>query len=152
MAIQHSRVKATSEGLALQATGCIQRAGLVNKSTTKDEIGAGRDVIVYGFDDALMIVDEDTTHVYTGHRAELLSSAAEESGSIHFGQRSTVSCRDSEYLAHLSGCEAAGIYENNEVGMKAVDGVLFVFKPNHEAAELISGLVKTRRRQIEFLE
>lgn len=138
---ESDKIKATSEGPALQATKAIQNAGI-----------AGRDVIVYGFDDLLMIVSKKSPRVGPAHRAELVSAGAEESGSIHFGQRSTVSCRDSEYLAHLSGCEAAGIYENNEVGMKAVDGVLFVFKPNHEAAELISGLVKTRRRQIEFLE
>ena len=146
MAQQAYKIKAAGDGLARQATKDIRAAGLVDESSVDDEMGDGRDVIVYGFDGLLMAVDEG--RVSKGDRAELVSAAASDSGSIHLGQRSKVSVRGNGYQVYLPGCEAAGLYEGNKAATKAAGGVLFVYSPgDDDGARLAEDLWTLRTEQ-----
>mgnify|MGYP000146682648 FL=1 len=146
MAQQKHKIKAAGDGLARQATKAIRAAGLVDESTVDGEMGEGRDVIVYGFDGLLMAVDVE--HVSKDDRAELVSSAAADTGSIHLGQRATVSVRGNGYQVYLPGCEAAGLYEGNKAATTAADGVLLVYSPgDSDAARLAEDLWAIRDEQ-----
>ena len=144
--VDNHDIKAAGDGLARQATKKIREAGLVDESSVDDEMGDGRDVIVYGFDGLLMAVDEG--RVSESDRAELVAKAASDTGSIRLGQRATVSVRGNGYQVYLPGCEAAGLYEDQAAAAKAADGVLFVFEAGDDRLHnLADGLKLIRSEQ-----
>lgn len=135
-------IKSSGEGLARQATKDIRQAGLVDESTVDGEIGTGRDVIVYGFDELLMVVDKQAVSATV--RAELVATAARDTGSIHLGEPATVSVRGNGYQANLPGCTEAGFHKGDSVRTRATtgDGVLFVLKEgDRDANRLVDDLL-----------
>jgi len=74
----------TGDGLALQVTTPVRSAGLVEEDAD-GETTSRSDVVAYGFDDLIIVLDRDTERVPMGDRAELVALAASETESIHCG-------------------------------------------------------------------
>ena len=133
-------IKPAGEGLARQATKDIRQAGLVDESAVDDELGQGREVLVYGFDGLMMAVDK--YDVSEADRAELVSTAARDTGSIHHGEPAKVSQRGNGFQIHLPGCQPAGFVEGDSVRTRPADGVLFVFADGDmDATRLVDDLM-----------
>ena len=74
----------TGDGLALQVTKPARSAGLVEEGANGDTTHRA-DVVAYGFDDLLLVIDRDTDRVPLADRAELVALAATETASIYRG-------------------------------------------------------------------
>ena len=75
-------IKQSAGGLALQITQPARDAELVVEDTEGNATRRA-EVYVYGFDDLLLLVDSETVAV--SHRTELVTAAAQDTGSIHRG-------------------------------------------------------------------
>jgi hypothetical protein len=115
-------IKQSADGLALQVTREARKAGLVSEDSDGNATDLS-DVHVYGFDDLLVIID---TTVAAGDRAELVATAAQDTGSVHQGSMSTLAVAGNGYQVQLPGCDAAGFAQGDDGHVRAADGVLFI--------------------------
>ena len=141
-------IKPAGEGLARQATKDIRQASLVDESAVDDELGTGREVIVYGFDGLLMAVDRHD--VAADVRADLVSTAAQGTDSMHLGEPARVSQRGNGFQIQLPGCRGAGFVEGDDVRTRPAAGVLFVFGDDDmDTSRLVDDLIAIRQGQDE---
>ena len=115
-------IKESADGLALQVTREARKAGLVEEDTDGNPTDLS-DVYVWGFDGLLLVIRES---VDMGRRADLVSAAAGETGTVHGGYPSTLAVAGNGYQVQLPGCKAAGFLEGDDGHVRATDGVLFI--------------------------
>jgi len=115
-------IKESADGLALQVTREARKAGLVREDTDGNPTDLS-DVYVYGFDGLLLVIRES---VDMERRADLVSAAAGETGTVHGGYPSTLAVAGNGYQVQLPGCKAAGFREGDNGHVRATDGVLFI--------------------------
>ena len=143
MPVPDHSIKKAGEGLARQATEKVREAGLVDESTVGDGLGEGREVLVYGFDGLMLVVDKH--EVSEADRAELVTSAASDTGSIYLGREATVGQRGNGYQVQLPGCTKAGFFEGDKAKSRAARNVLFIYDP--DATQLVADLILIRGEQ-----
>jgi len=142
----NNTVKDTGGGLALQATRKVRRAGLVDDDGDVEAEDAYRaDVYVYGFDDLLMVIDAD--RVSKSDRADLVSTAAGDTGSIYDGRRTNIERAGNGYRVPLPGCEAAGFEQKDKPKRVPTHskGVLFI---HDDSTRLVEDLIAIRQEQV----
>jgi hypothetical protein len=131
-------IKQSADGLALQVTKEARKAGLVQEDTDGNPTDLS-DVYVWGFDDLLVVVGDE---IGMGRRADLVSAAAGDTGSVHGGYPSTLAVAGNGYQVQLPGCKAAGFFEGDDGHVRATDGVLFIH--DGEQGRLIDDLMTVR--------
>jgi len=136
-------VKKSAGGLALQITNEARKAGLV----VEDSEGTATrraEVYVYGFDDLLLLVDNE--NVAVSHRAELVAAAARDSSSIHRGEVATVEIAGNGYQIQLPCCRDAGFEVGDSAPVAVGNGVIVV----HDGSErrLAEDLLSIRTEQV----
>lgn len=125
-------------GLRLQVTKGARKAGLVQEDLDGNPTDLS-DVLVYGFDNLLVVVGAE---VSAADRAELVASAAQDTGSIHEGAEATLAVAGGGYQVQLPGCKAAGFFEGDSGHVRATDGVLFIH--DGKQGRLIDDLMTVR--------
>jgi hypothetical protein len=136
-------IKQSAGGLALQITTEAREAEMVvedNDGTTTRRA----EVYVYGFDDLLLLVDSETVAV--PHRAELVTTAAQDTGSIYRGGLATIEIAGNGYQVQLSGCRDAGFTLGDTAPVSVGDGVLVIH--DGEESRLASDLLTLRDEQV----
>jgi len=135
-------LKSSAGGVALQVTKPARAAGLVEEDAEGDATHLAG-VYVYGFDDLLLVVDAE--RVKSEERAELIATAASDSGSIHRGEAASVDIAGNGYKVQLPGCKAAGFEIEDDGHTLSADGVLLI----HDGTQtrLADDLVTIRREQ-----
>lgn len=160
-----NRIKSLPDGLTLQVTQSAKDAGLViedieGTSDIKDSSGKfiGQDasgeitrragVYVYGFDNLLLVVDAERERVSMTDRAEIVATAARETGSIHRGGVSSITQSDDEYEMVLPGpgCTDAGLDTGDRMSIQSAYGVLIL----HDGTDPRIADVLTSRRQAQI--
>lgn len=136
-------IKESAGGLALQVTKSARDAGLVEEN---DDGEATRlaDVWVYGFDDLLLVIDED--RVSRGDRAELVSAAAGDTDSIYGGERAGLSIAGNGYQVQLPKSSLAGFHRGDKAPVSAAEGVLAIRRPGSE--RLADDILTIRQQQV----
>jgi hypothetical protein len=137
-----NQIKDSADGLALQVTREARSAGLVEEDTDGEPTDLA-DVLVWAFDDLLIVIDRS---VAVEHRAELVATAASDTGSIHSGSPATVAIAGNGYQVQLPGCKAAGFTIGDTAPVRSSDGVLFVHDGTN--GRLIGDLIAIRQEQI----
>jgi hypothetical protein len=135
-------IKESADGLALQVTREARKAGLVQEDADGNPTGLS-DVTVWGFDDLLLVIGD---YVAMGHRADLVSTAAGDTGSVHAGRSSTLAVAGNGYQVQLPGCQAAGFTKGDDGHVRAGDGVLFIH--DGRQGRLIDDLFAIRDEQV----
>ena len=136
-------IKQSAEGLALQITKPAREAGLVVEGS--DGTATRRaEVYVYGFDDLLLLID--AKHVAVNHRAELVSTAASDTDSIHCGAKATVEIAGNGYQIQLPGCTDAGFARGDTAPITVGDGILVIH--NRDSSRLTNDLITIRNQQV----
>jgi hypothetical protein len=115
-------IKTSADGLALQVTKPARQAGLVVEDADGNWTQLA-DVYAYGFDDLLLVIDQS---VSMRHRAELVSSAAGDTGSIHVGYPASVTEAGNGYQVQLPGCKAAGFTKGDRAPVHTAPGLLVI--------------------------
>jgi len=116
-------IKRSAGGLALQITKPARQAGLV----VEDSDGRATrraEAHVYGFDGLVLAVD--SVNVAMSHRAELVSTAASDTESIHRGGKATVEIAGNGYQIQLPGCREAGFEERDTAPVRSGAGILVI--------------------------
>lgn len=122
-------IKESAGGLALQVTKPARdEAGLVEENSDGEATHLS-DVVVYGFDGLLVVLGVD---VSASDRAEIVASAARDTGSIHQGVRSTLATSGNGYQVQLPGATEAGFVQGDAGDVEAGDGVLFIHDGGHK--------------------
>lgn len=116
-------IKNSADGLALQVTKPARRAELVLEDADGEATRLA-DVYVYGFDDLLVVVDAD--NVSSSNRAELVASAARDTGSVYRGTAASVQIAGNGYQVQLPGCEATGLSEGDRAPAIPAQGLLII--------------------------
>lgn len=116
-------IKSSGGGLALQVTRPARQAGLVTEDSEGDAKRLA-DVLVYGFDSLLLVVDAD--QVSASDRAELVSTLARDTDSVHEGQAASIEIAGNGYQVQLPGCRAAGFHEGTTAPTVTRSGVLLI--------------------------
>jgi hypothetical protein len=114
-------IKESGDGLALQITKPARAAGLVQELPNGDADRS--DVYVYGFDGLLVVLDES---VDMGHRADIVSSAAGDTESMHSGRRATVAQGGNGHQVNLPGCKQAGFEVGDDAPVVPAPGMLVI--------------------------
>lgn len=135
-------VKRSSEGLALQVTRPARDAGLVDENSD-GEATRRAEVWVYGFDGLLLVVD--AVRVSATDRADIVSTAASDSGSMFGGYQSKLAPAGNGYQVQLPGAFDAGFSEGDGTEVLTKRGLLVIHDgSNHRLA---SDLVTLRAEQ-----
>lgn len=135
-------IKESADGLALQVTKDARQAGLVQEDSDGNATDLS-DVVVWSFDGLLLVISKS---VSMGHRADLVSTAAGDTESVHSGYPAKVAVAGNGYQVQLPGCEAAGFHVGDDAPVRSFDGVLFI----HDGTEgrLIDDLMAIRQEQV----
>lgn len=138
-----NKIKESGGGLALQVTKPARQAALVEE-TSEGEAMRLADVVVYGFDSCLLVVDAD--RVAMADRAELVATLARDMHSIHHGQPTSVEIAGNGYQVQLPGCERTGFRAGDSAPVIARRGMLFI----HDGTKrrLASDLAAIREEQV----
>lgn len=136
-------IKQSGGGLALQVTMPAREASLV-KEDGDGEATYLADVLVYGFDDLLLVVDADRVDV--GTRAELVASAASDTDSIHQGASASLEIAGNGYQVQLPGCRLAGFHEGDRAPVVSRQGLLCIHDGTQ--ARLVEDLATIRDGQV----
>lgn len=132
-------IKKSADGLALQVTRKARDvAGLVRENSDGETTHLS-DVHVFGFDGLLLVVG---TGVSPADRAELVATAAGDTGTLHEGARASLATSGHGYQVHLPGCESAGFSEGDTGHVRATDRVLYIHDGTH--GRLIDDLMTVR--------
>ena len=94
---------------------------------TEDSEGNAKrlaDVLVYGFDSLLLVIDTDQVSVTD--RADLVSTIARDTDSIHEGRKASLEVAGNGYQVELPGCRAAGFHEGMNATTVTRRGVLVI--------------------------
>jgi len=136
-------IKTSGGELALQVTTLARDAGLVEEDA-EDRPTYQADVVVYGIDDLLVVIDAD--RVSMTDRVKLVATAARDTDSIHHGAGAAVEIAGNGYQVQLPGCRIAGFYEGDRAPVVARRGVLFI----HDGSQrrLIQDLTAIREEQV----
>ena len=139
-----NRIKDSAGGLALQVTKETRDAGLVLENMDGEATRLA-DVIVYGFDDLLLVIDTD--RVTAADRAELVASAARDIKSIYQGSKASIQISGHGYQVQLPGARDAGFNLGDKAPVRTVDSVLVI----HDGTQrrLAEDLITIREEQIE---
>jgi hypothetical protein len=116
-------IKSSGGGLALQVTKPARKAELV----TEDADGNAKrlaDVLVYSFDSLLLVVDIDNVSVT--NRADLVSTIASDTDSIHKGREASLEIAGNGYQVQLPGCRVGGFHEGTNAPTVTRPGVLVI--------------------------
>jgi len=127
MAMQNS-IKQPGDAPALQITKPAKKAGFVLEDIN-DEPTRLAECYVYGVDGLLMAFDAET--VSPSARAELVASAARDSGALYQGARVSVPISGGGYQMQLPGCYEAGFSVGDTVSMQATRGIVLI----HQSAD-----------------
>jgi hypothetical protein len=114
--------KGGDDELRLQVTTPARHAGLVEENEDGDAIRLSP-VYVYGFDGVILAISQS---VDMGHRAELVSTAAGDTGSMHGGYPATVAEAGNGYQVNLPGGSEAGFRVGDNAPVVASDGVMII--------------------------
>lgn len=138
-----NNIKESADGLALQVTRPARKAELVQEDADGNPTDLA-DVIVYGFDGVLMVLDAQS--VSAADRAELVASAARDTDSIHEGRTASVAVAGNGYQVQLPGCRTAGFTQGDKAIARPADGVLFI----HDGSKgrLSDDLMAIRQEQV----
>jgi|GEM_PF-566630 len=112
----------TGDGLALQVTKPARSAGLVEEGADGDTTHRA-DVVAYGFDDLLLVIDRDTDRVPMADRAELVALAATETASIHCGINTRIQHSGNGYRVQVP-TTGTGFHVGDGVPCHAAPGLL----------------------------
>jgi hypothetical protein len=134
-------IKSSGGGLALQVTKPARQAELVTEASDGNATRLA-DVLVYGFDNLLLVVDADQVSV--SDRAELVSTIARDTNSIHEGQAASLEIAGNGYQVQLPGCRAAGFQEGTSAPTVTRSGVLLI---HDETAGRLARDVATIRKE-----
>lgn len=142
-----NEIKSSGEdGRALQITKPARSAALVEENNEGDATYRA-DVRVYTFDDLLLVVDRDTDRVKDVAVAELVASAARDTGSVYRAGHSSVTIAGNGYQVQLPNAQDAGFYVDTETRVSTAPGVLVIYRDR--SARLAEDLVSIRRDQVE---
>ena len=136
-------IKKSAGGLALQITTEAREAGLV----VEDSDGTAprrAEVYVYGFDDLLLLIDAEQLSM--SHRAELVTTAASDTNSIHRGAKATVEIAGNGYQIQLPGCTDTGFTHGDTAPVSVGDGILVIH--NRDSSRLTNDLITIRNQQV----
>ena len=138
-----NQLTTTGDGLALQVTKPVRSAGLVEEDAD-GETTARSDVVAYGFDDLILVIDRDTDRVPMADRAELVSLAASETDSIHRGIDTRIQHSGHGYRVQVP-TPGTGFHAGDGLPCHAAPGLL-VMAPL-DASVGTRRLVETRQTQ-----
>jgi hypothetical protein len=149
-------IKSSGDGVALQVTRAVRRAGLVEEDPPDDP---GEDesppyptyrasVRVYAFDGVLLVVDADPDRFAPRHVAELVASCARDTASIYRGIAATVKVSGHGYQCQLPTAADAGFALGDDAVADAVPNLLVVTRPDREETRLVEALATIRREQL----
>ena len=137
-----NQVKKGGDGLRLQVTKPARKAGLVEENTDGEPIRLAS-VYVYGFDDLLLVVNQT---VDMGHRADLISTVAQSTESMHGGYPATIAEAGNGYQVNLPGAGDAGFRVGDKAPVVPTDGMLLIH--NGTQRELIERILTLREEQV----
>ena len=138
-------IKQSGEGLALQVTKPARAASLVEENADGEPTRRAG-VLVYAFDEMLLVVDVD--RVAVSDRAELVASAARDTKSIYRAGASSIQIAGHGYQVHLPPAEDAGFEEGDTAPVHPAPGVLVITTDEPQAGRLAADLVTIRREQV----
>ncbi len=144
-------VKQSGEGPALQVTKPARAAELAELATGEGKTGVERwadlaDVRVYGFDKALLVVRP--SEMKSEHIAELVASAARDTGSIYNGMDASVRAAGNGCMVSLPGLDKTGIHVDDTAPVHPGPDILVVTDGSADRARLAKDLVSIRQAQI----
>jgi len=138
-----------SDGLALQITEAARAAGMVEE-TNDGEASRRADVRVFAFDGVLLVVDLD--RVPTEEIAELVASAARDTGSVYRAADSKIQIAGNGYQVQLPPAGDAGFELGDRAGTHTAPGVLVIAAGDgpraRDTARLAADLVEQHRSQV----
>ncbi len=142
--------KSGTEGVALQITRPARAAELVEENS-EGEVTSLAAVRVYAFDHLLLAVDTDV--VSAEQTAELVASAARDSGSIYRAMAASVQIAGNGYQLQLPPARDAGFEIGDRAPCHTAPGVLVISKDDAtsagaNAARLARDLVTIREDQL----
>ena len=136
-------IKRSAGGLALQVTKPARQAGLIVEDS--DGTATRRaEAHVYGFDGLVLVVD--SVNVAMSHRAELVSTAASDTESIHRGGKATVEIAGNGYQIQLPGCREAGFKGGDTAPVRSGAGILVIH--DGSKSRLAGDLLTIRDEQV----
>lgn len=135
-------LKSSGGGVALQVTKPARQAGLVQEDAEGDATRLAG-VYVYGFDGVLLVVDAED--VSAGDRAELVASAASDTGSVYRGEAASVEIAGNGYQVQLPGSKVAGFEIGDAGHVRSAAGVLVIH--DGDASRLAGDLITIRQEQ-----
>jgi len=139
-----------TEGLALQITKPARCANLVEEDSSGEPTELA-EVLVYAFDHLLLVVDSE--RVQTAQRAELVASAARDTGSIYRAMGAGVQIAGHGYQVQLPPARDAGFSEGDRAPCQPGPGIVVISRQDgtsvgEDAARLGRDLVTIRTDQI----
>lgn len=139
-----ANIKQSGDGLAVQVTRNARAAGLVDENSD-GEATRRAEVWVYGFEGLLVVVD--AVRVSEADRAELVATAAGDSGSIYGGDVSTISPAGNGYQVQLPGATEAGFLEGDDVTVQPAKGNGLLVIHDGDLSRLAGDLITLRAEQ-----
>jgi hypothetical protein len=116
-------IKSSGGGLALQVTKPARQAELVTEDSDGNATRLA-DVLVYGFDSLLLVVDADRMSVTD--RADFVSTVARDTDSIYEAREASLEIAGNGYQVQLPGCRAAGFHEGTNAPTVTQPGLLLI--------------------------
>lgn len=106
------------------------------------------EVLVYAFDDVLLVVDVD--RVAVADRAELVASAARDTKSIYRAAGASIQIAGNGYQVNLPPVEDVGFEEGDLAPVYPAPGLLVIITDERQAAHLAADLVTIRHEQVSI--
>lgn len=134
--------KGGDNDLRLQVTKPVREAGLVAEDIDGEATELDS-VYVYGFDGLIVVIGQ-SAHMF--HRADIVSRAAGDTGSIHGGYPATVAEAGNGYQVNLPGGGEAGFRVGDKAPVVACDRVLVIHDGSNR--RLAEDLATIRNEQV----
>jgi hypothetical protein len=146
-----NNIKEAGDGVALQITKPARAAELVEENEDGEATDRSN-LRVHSFDGLVLVVDIEA--VPDSDVAELVSSAAEDTGSIYRAETSRIQIAGHGYQVHLPVAEDAGFEIGDRAGTHPAPGIIAITKADpgegsSAAARLGKDIVTIRRAQLE---
>lgn len=146
-------IKQYDDSPSLQVTREARRAGLAEEHEDDDRTGPDRwkrfaDVLVYGFDGAVLIVDADEDAVTPGDRADLVAVLARDTDSIHEGHTARIRPAGNGLKVTLPGLEPTGLEIGQQAPAHVLPDALLVTAESKDGARLAGDLRTVREDQV----
>ncbi|WP_433631134.1 hypothetical protein [Halomicrococcus sp. NG-SE-24] len=138
-----NQIKESGNGLALQVTKPARAAGLVEE-TENGDVERRADVRVFAFDDLLLIADTD--RVDADEMAELATSAARDTSSVHRAMDTSIQIAGNGYQVQLPPAADAGFRVGDQPACTAAPNMLVLAMRDTE--RLASDLETIRHEQL----